>query len=504
MKIKVNLENSFITFNSFHEAYILSGRINPSSNGYFQGKDPIGPFLFDKLLYVPVLLDGKTAGLLHASVSCHSSYASGFHPLRDAGAIAQAGVKISSQCDNLLQQVDPGAKMFDSSGGRPFRCRPDDAVKALAMGLLSVDSQQAAKHFTSYCHYMSEHCDGMAASSRNSLVLNALRDGSLPKVAYGVSTTYVRDGKSVPGVERVWNIADAVTNTASQRILCRNMSRLLPGSIVRTAVQVDKSNVHKWRKPPQSSMWPWTMDHHWFLCESSPIATAHHSMMALMDPGSKVNGRNHDEEICTQLPLVIDQLTMDKLRKLMEAYFQDIDMTVEAKGPRYSEFHKSNGELRWVGTSRYSQRATKPEESPTAMCLALGVRPKLDGRKFKGFVPAENNLISSTTRFHCTLTPRQLNSNDPKVACIVMYSCGLISDIDFRNLMGKCVQDHDPSLEAGHVKLPIGPLVTVLLPRESWYSGARKALASLTLSKDTHPPLSEAEANVALVQDAAS
>lgn len=499
MKIKVNLTSSFITFNAFRRAYVVSGKLPLHNPSFFDGPSPAHPFILDKVLYVPLSIGGKTLGLLHASVSCASAYASGLHVLPDAAAVAKAGLKISSQCENLLKPADAGCEIFNTDRGRSskaFRCRPDDVVKALAMGLLSLDCGGAAVSYTDHNYHLVKHCDGMGRADRELLMLNAARDGTVPKEAYG--TRRVPLGGGVPYMENRWSILDS-SDSLCQSSLASQLAYHFPENIIRTAVQVEGSQVQKWRKPPHSSMWPWTMDHHWFLCESGPIATAHHSMMALMDPSSKSSDVGKDEEVYRRLPIVADQLTMDKMRKLMEAYFQDIESTMRAQGPRYSEFRRSNEELRWVGAGRYSMRSTSPEESPSVMCLALGVRPKLDGRSFRGFIPAENSLIQNTRRFHCSLTPTQINSSDPKVACIVMYSCGLISDVDFTNLMGPCVSDHDPAREAGHVKMEIGPLVTVLVPRDSWYSEARKCMFAAVSNGDVQPPLSEA--NVVLAKD---
>lgn len=497
MNTRVNLDNSFITFDSFRRSFIVAGRIPLQGSAYFDGPDPAAPFIFDKVLYVPLSVDGKTVGLLHASVSCAPSFHSGFHSLPDAAAVAKAGLKISSQCETLLKQLDPGSTAFSSPGRgvRAFRCRPDDVVKALAMGLLALDSEAVVTAFLLVDSRMENHVKNMSWSGRASLVLDACRNNSIPREGYGIKKKSPYGGDEY--MEGTWYVVDPKSNQLSQGLIGSRMAPRLPHRIVRTASEVDKSQVHKWRKPPQSSMWPWTMDHHWFLCESSPIATAHHSMMALMDPSDKFGGNGGSEnkaaDVCRRLPLVQDQLTMDKMRKLMEAYFQDIAATIDSSNPRYGEWHRSNNDLRWVGTSRYSMSPTGPEESPAVMCLVLGVRPKLDGRNFKGFVPAESNLISNTERFYCRLTPQQINSSDPKVACVVMYSCGLISAQDFRNLMGKSLEEHDPALEAGHVTVGMGPLVTALLPRESWYSGARKALSTAIAQEGILAPLSQAD-----------
>jgi len=57
--------------------------------------------------------------------------------------------------------------------------------------------------------------------------------------------------------------------------------------------------------------------------------------------------------------------------------------------------------------------------------------------------------------------------------------------------MGTCLKEYDPINEQGNVSLAMGPLITVLIPKESWYIAARRDLNSLISRQQLVAPLSE-------------
>jgi hypothetical protein len=493
MKATTSLANSIMTFHTF-KSVIDSSDMKKFPADFFDSETAPPPFMINKVLYVPVHIAGSPSissgviALLFAKVMCSPSYSTGVKILDTAAKIKDSGIRISSQGESLLKKSDAGDRIYDSRGSSryTFRCRGDEAVRQLVLGFTAIDYDQIQSIVVTSDYNFNNQFSSVVGDARTSAILNMFRDGVIPPAFSGKQFNSWHMPRFIKAA------SPGVKAYVDHSLLAEQIATGFSTIISRTAVAVDQDSVQKWRKPPRSSAWPWTLDHHWFLCEGNSISSAHHSMMALVDDSSNGGTQNRKDQIARQLPVINDQLTLDKLRKVLEAYFSDIGGVMSTLGSKFTEYVRENNNIRWLGTGgRWSMTTTDQYHTPLVACLALGVRPKIESGKLVKFVPAEGALIKNTQKFHCQLTPKELNSAHPKVTMIAMYTCGLLSESAFRDIMGTCLKEYDPANAPGNVSLDMGPLVSVLIPRESWYIAARADLTNLISRGQVLAPLSQ-------------
>jgi len=462
---------------------------------FFTSDDSPPPFMIDKVLYYPIHLAAPTPttssaviALLFAKVACAGSYATGVRILDTPDKLAESGIRISSQGDSLLKKVDAGETIYRDSGshGRAnFRCRADEVVRQLTLGFARLNSSELPASLT-----------GMDYNFQNTVNQHQLKGAQLHSSVVNMYCSSTLPAPYKSGTFNTWHLPRFVSHSSgscsiNQESLAAATVPVLAKIIVRTATPTSPASVQKWRKPPRTSVWPWTLDHHWFLCEGNQISSTHHTMMGLVDSNDSNSGTTRDE-ISRQLPVINEQLTLDKIRKLLETYFCDLPGVMSMSGPHYSDYARENQNTRWLGSgSRWSISMTEPHHSPIVMCLAVGARPVIENGKLVKFTAAEGNLLRNTQRFHCAMSPKELNSCHSKVTMIGLYTCGLISEGVFRDLMGSCLKEHDPANEPGHVSMSLGSLVTVLIPSQSWYIETKGAMKVLINRKQLLAPLSE-------------
>lgn len=482
-----------MTFHTF-KSVIDSSDMKKFPADFFDSETAPPPFMINKVLYVPVHIAGSPSissgviAFLFAKVMCSTAYSTGVKILDTPAKIKDSGIRISSQGESLLKKSDAGDRIYDSRGSSryTFRCRGDEAVRQLALGFTAIDYDQIQSIVVTSDYNFNNQFSSVVGDARTSAILNMFRDGVIPPAFSGKQFNSWHMPRFIKAA------SPGVKAYVDHSLLAEQIATGFSTSISRTAVAVDQDSVQKWRKPPRSSAWPWTLDHHWFLCEGNSISSAHHSMMALVDDSSNGGTQNRKDQIARQLPVINDQLTLDKLRKVLEAYFSDIGGVMSTLGSKFTEYVRENNNIRWLGTGgRWSMTTTDQYHTPLVACLALGVRPKIESGKLVKFVSAEGALIKNTQKFHCQLTPKELNSAHPKVTMIAMYTCGLLSESAFRDIMGTCLKEYDPANAPGNVSLDMGPLVSVLIPRESWYIAARADLTNLISRGQVLAPLSQ-------------
>jgi hypothetical protein len=494
MKAVTSLTNSMMTFYTF-KSVIDPSDMRKFPADFFDSETPPPPFMVNKVLYFPIHLAGSpkissgVIGLLFAKVMCSTAYSTGVKILDTPAKIKESGIRISSQGENLLKKSDAGDRIYDNKGQsrrNVFRCRGDEVVRQLALGFTTIDQSNLDSSIIQCDYNFNSNVSHMVGDQRIAMLLNMFRDGVVPSVFTG------KNFNSWSMARFIKPASTGVSAAVKHDLLAEQVANCFNNIICRTAVALDSDSVQKWRKPPRSSAWPWTLDHHWFLCEGNAISSAHHSMMALVEDGGAHRGQERKDQIARQLPVINEQLTLDKLRKVLETYFSDLNGTITTLGSKFGDYVKENNNIRWLGTGgRWSMTTTDQHHTPLVGCLALGVRPKIENGKLVKFVPTEGALLKNTQKFHCQLTPKELNSAHPKVTMIAMYTCGLLSESTFREVMGTCLKEYDPINEQGNVSLAMGPLITVLIPKESWYIAARRDLNSLISRQQLVAPLSE-------------
>jgi hypothetical protein len=260
---------------------------------------------------------------------------------------------------------------------------------------------------------------------------------------------------------------------------CKVISDNLGNMLVRTAKMFDKDHVLKWRKPPKNSVWPYTLDHHWFEVQESPISLANYTFKALLAGN---HSYNKSEKIDNQYPIFSKKLNLEHGRKILESFFQDA-LTNRKNHAWTNVVHQVNN-MRW--------NTDNPCYSIPKLCLVLGVVPKFNAAgQFVKFVPAQNNLKLPSKKLFIEFNSINIDQSTDLspflLATLVFgYELGLVPlnaiEQNFGILNAGAAFDANPN----YTKVPLGDNVICCISKTFSYDIANAALAKYnakTLSK---------------------
>lgn len=167
------------------------------------------------------------------------------------------------------------------------------------------------------------------------------------------------------------------------------------GTLLRSPKPVNPDDVQKWRKPPGSSPWPYTIDHLWFLARESQLAVLNAQMHSLM--GS--NADNDKEQfIDDSYPAFKSVNEMKSLRASLEALFGALNDTALTTGWQEGVAEPLCSvrlAISKVGWPIYGPR--DPFLTAIKALIAMKMRPKFDANgNFAGFVELEQRMSGPT------------------------------------------------------------------------------------------------------------
>jgi len=423
MKYYVSLENNFISVRALNQRYSRTLPRDHLAQGaltlpldYFS-MSPVPPFIAGSVLYVPLQAgEGKGGGIfgfLIAKVANKLNLLENHIKLlvHDQD-FKDADLKLSPQSLKMLKSTAFNSKAFpEYETGQStwhikgFKCRAEDVVKAFAFGYLKLNDSKSLLEALCQSDYSLQQ------------FLNDKRN-DLSQVYSTVLEYYTKD---------------EVTNSAGFRVENRDTNwsvkylgqRITP-HFERTNKALNEDCVIKWRKPSKNSKWPYTLDHHWFESQESPISLQHHTLAALM--GNTY--RTHKENLFSNLPIFSNILTLETCRKNVELFFCNIQKMLGKRPHMSNEYGRYVGEVHnmdWP-SGKFSNRNLTPELFPVKACLALGVMPTFDtSGAFNKFIPISGKLHNNTKILYYATDPETFVDQRLDVTLLLCYSVGLMT-----------------------------------------------------------------------------
>ena len=442
MNYHVILDTHFAAYNDVSKLVQASAARGPLPAGFdISGISSIPvPFLRGGMLYVPLALGaakgGGTFGFLVAKVTnVLDQSEEEVAPMPTEADLKKAGVKLAPQALKMLSKVANGSKMFthDSYDGRGFRCRAEEIVKCIAYGYMSMQDSRQVVDDIGYCDYNMHH----RISDKKTTLANA------QKILIG-------------------SCQDPTYKGMSRSVGCR-----LSNWLFRTDKAVDETLVVKWRKPSKASSWPWTLDHHWFNVQESPVAMAYYMMSSLI---SKEHSSNKSS-LLQKLPVFGSIKQLEQSRKLLDFYFKNLKELLKPHSHQMAEFSNMAQDIEWPGSTRYGGcRKPSAEVMPIKACLATGVLPAFNqSGDFEKFVPINGKLHSPDKKVYVEATAESVSGRRAELGILMAYSVGIIDLRTLEALIGPSVVSCADRLKADPqlLQLNVGENVVCCVPLDS-------------------------------------
>lgn len=470
MQYYVSLEQNFVDIRTFKQSINNSGISLPSS---LTSTIP-SCFFLGGTLYYPVTVGlanpasngaGGVIGFLKAKIANNLDLGDTEHSIiNNSDALKKAGVKLSSQSIKMLKTLRVNNKVFEQDynyHNRGFKCRAEEIIKCLAFGYFMFPDDRG------FLELLTQNDYGI-----HSLVQDKRNN---------IATAYAEFIKHFNNNERShW------TN--------RSIGTRISQGILRTTLAPDEECVIKWRKPSKNSKWPYTLDHHWFCCQESPVAMAHHTMASLMGRGE---GQRNRDQLMLNLPIFTHIRGLEVCRKILENFFINLSDILKTHSSAMGQYSSMLNDFEWP-TGRYSSKKLSPEMFPIKAALALGVLPKFDSSgKFDKFVPINGALHENPQTIYIEMDAEFLNRRRSEQAILLMYSTGLICLENLEKILGS-VSHNEQSLKDSpdKVQLRMSRNVVCCLPVETANTSVYATLAKYGITKANTRNVNEALAKI--------
>jgi hypothetical protein len=478
MNYYTTLQQNFIDIRKFMDIMTNNGiSIFASSSTH----TPSNCFFIGNILHYPVTIGlsnpasqglGGVIGFLKAKIINNLDLGDNEYKIIDnPEALKQAGVRLSPQTIKMFKVLRLGNKIFDGNynNNRGFKCRAEEVIKCLSFGYFAFPDDRE------FLGLITAH---------NYSLRSQVEDKRIP-----IETIYSDIIKHFNSRER---------NSWQDQ----GLGNRIANSLFRTMVDIDEDCVVKWRKPSKKSKWPYTLEHHWFCCQESPIAMAHYTMAGLIDKG--VNYRETKEKLMLNLPIFTNIRTLDTCRKVLEIFFNNFPNVFYAHSDAMSRCCSIIQSFDWPeGVGKKYSRLLPPEMFFIKAALALGVMPKFyDSGAFDKFVPINGALHenSETIYFDLSKISNWLSLTQPTTSysflarqiIMLMYSTGLICLKDLEKILGlnfhDDLQEPNPN-NSNTVQLRMSKNVVCCLPANITSSSVYSALTKYGIHKtvDSYP-----------------
>lgn len=451
MKYYVSFHQNFVDIRSF-----LQGLKNSAFNSNISLADfktaTVHSFMLEGMLYYPVTIGlgngGGTIGFLKAKVSTNDSIdPSRLYWLDSEDKLKGIGLKLSPQSIKTLKSVAANNTAFTDQHSwttRGFKCKSEDVIKSLVMGYYAINESR-------------EMLENLAYNDYNLQYLVRDKKTPLPTVYAKLTAHFESDVKSH------W--------------MSQSIGQRLSHALIRTAKAVDDTYVLKWRRPNKNSKWPYTLDHHWFCSQESPIATAHHSFSALM-------GRNANrDQLMMTLPIFTNIRQLEIARKITEYFYSNIQNILKKDSSNCGTYFSMVNDFEWP-SGRYGRRKMTADLFPIKACLAMGVTPTFnqDGT-FNKFVPIANTLLDNPETLYIEMEADDLGKRKPDVTLMLGYSIGLLSVETLELLLGPILVNKARLIDDPHrIQLQISRNIVCCVP----VTTAKNSLAASLMKYDVY------------------
>lgn len=413
-------------------------------------------FSKDHGLFIPLVADGRVLFYFNCILLSHSI------PINEDGLLqldlaamqkieAAGQLKLLPQTVKMLKLVANGKMLAGDSSTRSgysrnragMRVRLPEIMKAILLGYLRLPQEEE--------------------------LLNALNE-----CCYELSSAAtITKSRATPFPVRVNAVEDFFSNGKLTTYREKGIGAHL-GSLVSRSDKVTKADVEvKWRKPAKSSVWPYTLDHHWFEVQESAVSVANYTLKALLSRSDSNQGGGR--QIDRKFPIFNRQTALATSREILESFFVDLTAT----GSKHF--------TKWGDVTHNTKRLEGPHSNPVflipKLCLMLGVAPTFDKNgTFLKFKPIDNQLLVNTQKVH--LTAQSIDTGitdkiDPfiTITYALCYSLGLMSLADLELKTGITNGGAALAADPNYIKLTIGPNLVCCISTTFSYDTCAASLA---------------------------
>lgn len=231
----------------------------------------------------------------------------------------------------------------------------------------------------------------------------------------------------------------------------RNYAQIVAVNLHRTAKELVETDTVKWRKPAKNSVWPWTLDHHWFEVQESAITMANAAYKSLLGHTTSAT-RMKKDTVDRNYPIFIKQNQLEHGRKILETFFTEA-LAKKSGSAWGSAAH-------YVSVMEWTTRV--PYYAIPKLCLALGVLPKFSvSGVFERFVPLAGNFNPATRKVYLemdSIDVDNIHKLEPNFTLILAlcYEFGLIGLEDLERTTGIVNAGNALKDSTEHVQVNLG------------------------------------------------
>jgi len=389
----------------------------------------------DVTLFLPVVIGGRAIAYFRAFISSTAPQlpADTLMVLDSEAAVNSAGLKLTPKMIKILRSIDAGNPITNVSGNSyydlaraaGFKIQVTDFVKMAVLGYVEFAPEEALVNcMTSNVYNMRMLINDKAPQAQRIEALHMLMDCTDTGTRNSSSKTFgnlTKDSNS--GQVGTWDLA--------------HMGAQLAYKVMRSSKAVDDSHEIKWRKPPKSSLWPYTLEHHWFEIQESGISVMNAQLIGLLECSGGSSHAKHQKasSIHETYPTFTNITGLGNARKLLELYFMKC---LSGKEPFHSlQSEVGNCHMRHLRNNHYGREAEARYLVSTLM-LVCGVKPVFEGAQFVRFEAISSSLEPVVPGAACVEVPIgvfESGSLDKWIPMLAMYQLGLVSEATLRSIL---------------------------------------------------------------------
>lgn len=417
------------------------------------GNDPF--YEDDYGIFYPLTVHGNVIAYLMAPIGKNKIFS---YRRLDAARIEELvranTLKLLPKTVKALSTVSAGNRMCSTNHGQyganpSLRLKNSEIIKALILGYITAPSDENLIDLIVNSNYNLQSMFGSRPSKID------------PKIK--IKTVIDTMNNPTEGNNNGEGWATHYSNQLAKRICTE---------FVRSNKVFDETHVLKWRKPSKNSAWPWTLDHHWFMVQESPITLANYTYKALLGGGSRGNHDKRDK-IDNQYPVFSKNNALEHARRMLETFFDEV--VGNRSKARWGDVVYTTQNMRWLSDN--------PCFLIPKLCLVLNVVPSFDASgKFQKFVPMPGYFTQNTEKLYLELTAMNIDQTsdlEPFITMILAlcYDLGIVKLDVLEKTLGVVNGGAALKNNPNYFKANVGNNLVCCLPKSYSYDMTVKALA---------------------------
>jgi hypothetical protein len=474
----VNISGHFDTAYNVYSSFFKNNKTHQNAFLKNRGVHPL--LLKDQeenvTLFIPVVVGGKAMGYVFSAVTSTAPKitADSFVVLDSQEKISNCDIKLTPKLIKVLKNVETGTPVMGTNGGGHyysirsadgFKLQAGDITKLMLLGYLELAGEEAlVECLTSTAYaFRSLQSKSVSLSSKIKAISDYME----------CTDTGTRTNPNNTSTKASTSYGDSENLGHWDR---QSIGGQLSYKVYRSAKAVDDTDQVKWRKPPKSSVWPYTLEHHWFEIQESGIVAMNLQLTGLLQcTGNAAQRSTKVATINNAYPMFKNLVGLSNSRNLLQRYFTECllgkmhwsDIENDIKnchfGVPYNHYYGGRMDGKFMLVS---------------MCLASGMAPVFDKGVFSKFEPISSKIVPPTGE--PIRVSMELFTESAKyiqyVPMLLMYQIGLISPDTLRSCTPIVKQKGDTDKI---VEIDVGHGLIVQADRNTAVLASAKKLATM-------------------------